>query len=48
MRRPTVLLADDHAIVTDGLARILTEAHFDVVNGPSGQTLNLTRIKSED
>ena len=31
MRRPTVLLADDHAIVTDGLARILTEAHFDVV-----------------
>ena len=31
MRRSTVLLADDHAIVTDGLARILTEAHFDVV-----------------
>jgi DNA-binding NarL/FixJ family response regulator len=31
MRRPTVLLADDHAIVTDGLARILKEAHFDVV-----------------
>jgi DNA-binding NarL/FixJ family response regulator len=31
MRRPTVLLADDHAIVTDGLARILTAAHFDVV-----------------
>ena len=31
MRRPTVLLADDHAIVTDGLARILSEAHFDVV-----------------
>jgi hypothetical protein len=26
----------------------LVEAHFDVVNGPSGQTLNLTRIKSED
>ena len=26
MRRPTVLLADDHAIVTDGLARILKEA----------------------
>jgi hypothetical protein len=24
------------------------EAHFDVVNGPSGQTLNLTRIKTED
>ena len=31
MRQPTVLLADDHAIVTDGLARILKEAHFDVV-----------------
>ena len=31
MRRPTVLLADDHVIVTDGLARILKEAHFDVV-----------------
>jgi DNA-binding NarL/FixJ family response regulator len=31
MRRPTVLLADDHAIVTDGLARILNEAAFDVV-----------------
>ena len=31
MRRSTVLLADDHAIVTDGLARILREAHFDVV-----------------
>jgi two-component system, NarL family, response regulator NreC len=31
MRRHTVLLADDHAIVTDGLARILNEAHFNVV-----------------
>ena len=31
MRRHTVLLADDHAIVTDGLARILKEANFDVV-----------------
>jgi DNA-binding NarL/FixJ family response regulator len=31
MRRPTVLLADDHAIVTDGLARILKEADFDIV-----------------
>ena len=30
-RRHTVLLADDHAIVTDGLSRILTEAEFDVV-----------------
>ena len=26
----------------------LVEVHFDVVNGPSGQTMNLTRIKSED
>ena len=31
MRRGTILLADDHAIVTDGLARILKDAHFDVV-----------------
>jgi DNA-binding NarL/FixJ family response regulator len=31
MRHPTILLADDHAIVTDGLARILKEADFDVV-----------------
>lgn len=31
MRRPTVLLADDHAIVTDGLSRILADASFDVV-----------------
>lgn len=31
MRRPTVLVADDHAIVTDGLAKILKEADFDVV-----------------
>jgi DNA-binding NarL/FixJ family response regulator len=31
MRLHTVLLADDHAIVTDGLAKILKEARFDVV-----------------
>ena len=31
MRQPTVLLADDHAIVTDGLAKILEDAGFDVV-----------------
>ena len=30
-RRPTVLLADDHTIVTDGLSRILREADFEVV-----------------
>ena len=31
MRRQTVLLADDHPIVTDGLSRLLMEADFDVV-----------------
>ena len=31
-RRPTVLLADDHTIVTDGLSRILQEADFEVVD----------------
>jgi DNA-binding NarL/FixJ family response regulator len=31
MRQPTVLLADDHTIVTDGLAKILKEAGYDVV-----------------
>jgi DNA-binding NarL/FixJ family response regulator len=30
-RRHTVLLADDHTIVTDGLSKILREAEFDVV-----------------
>jgi len=30
-RRCTVLLADDHTIVTDGLSRILGEADFEVV-----------------
>ncbi len=30
MRRPTVLLADDHVVFTDGIIRILKE-HFDVV-----------------
>src|SRR5688500_2844545 len=30
MRRPTVLLADDHVVFTDGIVRILKE-HFDVV-----------------
>ena len=40
MRKPTVLLADDHGIVTDGLARILKEAEFDVVGAVSdGQSL---------
>jgi two-component system, NarL family, response regulator NreC len=31
MRRHTVLLADDHTIVTDGLARLLRDHEFDVV-----------------
>jgi DNA-binding NarL/FixJ family response regulator len=31
MKRHTVLLADDHAIVTEGLARLLREHEFDVV-----------------
>ena len=31
MRRTTVLLADDHAIVTDGLAGLLAKHDFDVV-----------------
>ena len=40
IRRPTVLLADDHAIVTDGLSRILKEADFDVVGAVrDGQSL---------
>jgi DNA-binding NarL/FixJ family response regulator len=31
MHRPTVLLADDHAIITDGLAKILGDGGFDVL-----------------
>ena len=39
-RRHTVLLADDHAIVTDGLSRILQEGGFEVVGAVSdGQAL---------
>ena len=39
-RRPTVLLADDHTIVTDGLSRILSEAGFEVVGAVrNGQRL---------
>lgn len=39
-RRQTVLLADDHAIVAEGLSRILREAQFDVVGVVSdGQQL---------
>lgn len=39
-RQPTVLLADDHTIVTDGLSRILREASFEVVGAVrDGQAL---------
>jgi DNA-binding NarL/FixJ family response regulator len=39
-RRATVLLADDHTIVTDGLSRILAEAEFEVVGAVrDGQSL---------
>ena len=31
MRRSSILLADDHAIVTEGLARLLRDHEFDVV-----------------
>lgn len=31
MRRTTILLADDHAIVTEGLAELLKKQNFDVV-----------------
>jgi hypothetical protein len=38
-----------HGVSLAGLATgDLVEAHFDVVTGPSGQALNLTRITSED
>lgn len=42
MRRATVLLADDHAIVTDGLAGLLKD-HFDVV----GAVVNGTQLVAE-
>ena len=53
MRRTTVLIADDHAIVTDGLSRILKEANFDVVDAPlpepkDGEALVRTRLISLD
>ena len=35
MRRNTVLLADDHAIVMEGLARLLQEQDFDIVGAVS-------------
>jgi len=40
MRRNTILLADDHAIVTEGLARLLRDHEFDVVGAVGdGQAL---------
>ena len=40
MRRSTILLADDHAIVTEGLARLLRDHDFDVVGAVGdGQAL---------
>ena len=49
-RRPTVLLADDHTIVTDGLSRILREADLDVVGAVrDGQRLidEATRLRPD-
>ena len=39
MRRNTVLLADDHTIVTEGLTRLLREHDFDVVGAVSDGNL---------
>jgi DNA-binding NarL/FixJ family response regulator len=40
MRRNTILLADDHAIVTEGLARLLKDHDFEVVGAVgNGQAL---------
>ena len=40
VRRSTILLADDHAIVTEGLARLLRDHDFDVVGAVGdGQAL---------
>jgi DNA-binding NarL/FixJ family response regulator len=49
-RRHTILLADDHTIVSDGLARILTEAGFEVVGAVrDGQRLieTATRLRPD-
>ena len=45
MRRPTVLLADDHTIVMEGLARLLRDHDFDVVGtvGNGDQLLEAAR-----
>ena len=45
MRRNTVLLADDHAIVQEGLARLLKDNDFDVVGavGDGGQLIDAAK-----
>jgi DNA-binding NarL/FixJ family response regulator len=45
MRRTTVLLADDHAIVTEGLNRLLKEHDFDVVGAVVDGNLLLDAAK---
>ena len=45
MRRNTVLLADDHAIVAEGLARLLREHDFDVVGAVSDGHLLIEAAK---
>ena len=45
MPRHTVLLADDHAIVTDGLARLLREHDFDVVGAVGDGNLLIDAAK---
>ena len=45
MSRPTVLVADDHTIVIEGLARLLRDHDFDVVGtvGNGDQLLEAAR-----
>ena len=45
MRRTTVLLADDHAIVQEGLARLLKDGGFEVVGavGDGGPLIDAAR-----
>ena len=45
MRRPTVLIADDHAIVKEGLVSLLKEHNFDVVGAVGDGHLLLDEAK---
>ena len=45
MRRPTVLIADDHAIVKEGLVSLLKEHNFDVVGAVGDGHLLLEEAK---